>query len=76
MNAKLTLAAVLIIFSAVIIFQNTAPVSFKMLFWSFEASLIILLILVLLMGIIIGYVITKLNGKKNTKFKTGNEISE
>jgi len=76
MNTKLTIIAVLIIFTAVIIFQNTAPVSFKMLFWSFEASLIILLVLVLLIGIIIGYVMAKLNGKKNTKIKAGNELSE
>ena len=67
MNSKVTIIAVLTIFTAVIIFQNTDPVSFKMLFWNFEASLIILLILVLLIGIIIGYVIAKLNNKKNTK---------
>ena len=66
MNAKLATIAVLIIFAAVMIFQNTNPVSFKMLFWSFEASLIILLILVLLIGIIIGYVIAKLTGKERT----------
>lgn len=66
-NTKLIIIAALIILAAVIIFQNTDPVSFKMLFWGFEASLIVLLILVLLIGIIIGYVITKLAGNERTK---------
>ncbi|MGD8307252.1 MAG: lipopolysaccharide assembly protein LapA domain-containing protein [Ignavibacteria bacterium] len=62
-NAKLSLISILIILAAVIIIQNTSLVSFKALFWNFEASLIVLLILVLLIGIVIGYVLTKLTGK-------------
>jgi len=58
---------VLLILAAVIIFQNTEPVDLKMLFWNFQASLIVLLILVLIIGIIIGYFLTKIVGASKTK---------
>jgi uncharacterized integral membrane protein len=64
-NTKLVIIAVLLIFGAVIILQNTDPVNFKILFWGFEASLIVLLLLVWLIGIIIGYALTKLAGNRN-----------
>ncbi|UCH65485.1 MAG: DUF1049 domain-containing protein [Ignavibacterium sp.] len=54
-NKKLVLTIILLILTAVIIFQNTVPVNLKLLFWGFEASLIILLLLVFLIGLIIGY---------------------
>ncbi|MCH7964912.1 MAG: DUF1049 domain-containing protein [Bacteroidetes bacterium] len=66
-NTKLVITIVLLILAAVIIFQNTAPVNLKILFWSFQASLIILLILVLIIGIIIGYVLPKIIGESKTK---------
>ena len=66
-NTKLIITIVLIILAGVIIFQNTVLVDFKMLFWSFQASLIILLILVLIIGIIIGYFLPKIIGESKTK---------
>jgi len=66
-NTKLVITIVLLILTAVIIFQNTDPVNLKMLFWGFQASLIILLILVLIIGIIIGYILPKIIGESKTK---------
>ncbi len=66
-NTKLVITIVLIILAGVIIFQNTDLVNLKMLFWSFQASLIILLILVLIIGIIIGYFLPKIIGESKTK---------
>jgi uncharacterized integral membrane protein len=66
-NTKLVITIVLLILAAVIIFQNTDPVNLKMLFWSFQASLIILLILVFIIGIIIGYFLPKIIGESKTK---------
>ncbi len=43
-NTKLVLTIVLLILVVVIIIQNTDPVNLKLLFWGFEASLIILLV--------------------------------
>ncbi len=58
-NTKLVTTIILLILAAVIIFQNTVPVYLNILFWGFEASLIILLLLVFLIGLIIGYFIPK-----------------
>jgi uncharacterized integral membrane protein len=66
-NTKLVITIVLLILAAVIIFQNTDPVNLKMLFWGFQASLIILLILVLIIGMIIGYFLPKIIGESKTK---------
>lgn len=66
-NTKLVITIVLLILTAVIIFQNTVNVDLKILFWSFQASLIILLILVLIIGIIIGYFLPKIIGESKTK---------
>ncbi len=66
-NTKLVITIVLLILASVIIFQNTDPVNLKMLFWSFQASLIILLILVLIIGVIIGYFLPKIIGGSKTK---------
>lgn len=66
-KTKLVISIVLLILTGVIIFQNTAPVNLKMLFWSFQSSLIILLILVLIIGIIIGYFLPKIIREPKTK---------
>lgn len=63
-NAKLVAIIVLLILTSVIIYQNTAPVNLKILFWDFEASLIILVLLVFLIGIIIGYFLHKIIGRR------------
>ena len=65
-NTKLVITIILLILTAVII-QNTVPVNFKLLFWGFEASLIILLLLVFLIGLIIGYFMPRGVHKANTK---------
>jgi uncharacterized integral membrane protein len=66
-NTKLVITIVLIILAGVIIFQNTVLVDLKMLFWSFQASLIILLVLVLIIGIIIGYFLPKIIRESKTE---------
>ena len=66
-NTKLVITIVLIILAGVIIFQNTALVNLKMLFWNFQASLIILLFLVLIIGIVIGYFLPIIIGESKTK---------
>ena len=58
-KTKLVITIILLILTAVIIFQNTVPVFLNILFWGFEASLIILLLLVFLIGLIIGYFMPK-----------------
>jgi uncharacterized integral membrane protein len=66
-NTKLVITIVMLILAGVIIFQNTTSVDLRMLFWTFQASLIILLILVLIIGIIIGYFLPKIIGESKTK---------
>ncbi|MCG6913793.1 lipopolysaccharide assembly protein LapA domain-containing protein [bacterium BMS3Abin03] len=63
-KTKLVIIIILLIFTVVIVLQNTNPVKFKLLFWDFQASLIILLLLVFLIGVIIGFIIPKLFKKK------------
>lgn len=63
-KTKLVIIIILLIFTVVIVLQNTNPVNFKLLFWDFQASLIILLLLVFLIGVIIGFIIPKLFKKK------------
>lgn len=73
-NTKLVISIVLLILAAVIIFQNTNLVNLKLLFWDFQASLIILLILVFIIGIIIGYFLPKFVGgsKKGKSVENSN----
>lgn len=63
-KSKLVIMLILLILTVVIVLQNTGPVNFKLLFWDFQASLIILLLLVFLIGVIIGFIIPKLFKKK------------
>lgn len=58
-NVKLIFEIVLVVLAIIVIVQNTTLVNLKVLFWDFEASLIILLILVLLLGMAIGYFLPK-----------------
>lgn len=69
-KTKLVVLIVLIILTAVIIYQNTDPVNLRILFWGFEASLIILLLLVFLIGIIIGYFLPRLIRTKKERNTT------
>ena len=66
-NTRGIITIILLILTAVIIFQNTVLVNFKLLFWGFESSLIILLLLVFLIGLIIGYFMPKGVQNSNTK---------
>jgi len=66
-NTRSIITIILLILTAVIIFQNTVLVNFKLLFWGFESSLIILLLLVFLIGLIIGYFMPKGVQNSNTK---------
>ena len=69
-KTKLVALIVLIILAGVIIYQNTDLVNLRILFWGFEASLIILLLLVFLIGIIIGYFLPKLIRTKKERNTT------
>lgn len=60
------LVVVLILF-VVILFQNTANVTLRLLFWSVQAPQIILIPVILLIGFFMGFVVAKLirRGKKS-----------
>ena len=58
-NVKMIFEIILVVLAIIIIVENTTPVNLQVLFWDFEASLIILLILVLLIGMAIGYFLPK-----------------
>ena len=66
-NIKLTIEVTLVLISVIIIVQNTMPVKLNILFWNFEASLIIILVLVLLLGMAIGLFLPKFSKKKDEK---------
>ena len=68
-KTKFVLIIVLLIFAVVIILQNTDPVFFKLLFWDFQTSLIILLLLVFLIGLILGFTIPKVFSRKKVQEK-------
>jgi uncharacterized integral membrane protein len=60
MNVKLVLVSVVAVLTGIVIMQNTEVVSFKLLFWQFNMSRILLLLVTLLLGFVLGLIVAKL----------------
>lgn len=66
-NFKLIFILFLVVFIAIVIIQNTQPIQAKILFFSINISLILLLIIILSAGFILGILVSlyiKLKSKK------------
>ncbi|MGE5894480.1 MAG: lipopolysaccharide assembly protein LapA domain-containing protein [bacterium] len=81
-KSVITLIIVLMIITVVTVFavQNAIPVAISFLFWTFEASLAIVLFLSVLAGVAIGAIAAslyrmKLSRKKQTSIDRGNARS-
>lgn len=55
MNAKTIVALVLLVLALILVFQNTAVVTFRFFFWNPSMSLIVWLLIVLVIGFVAGY---------------------
>ena len=69
MNIKLIVIAFIIILILILAFQNRETVEYKLFFWSFAISRILLLPLLLAVGLISGYVLANMTGKKSRKIE-------
>jgi len=65
MNWKIILILILLLLMIIFTIQNYEDVKIKLLFWSFEASIAIVLFLTILIGIIIGLAISVVGRNKN-----------
>jgi lipopolysaccharide assembly protein A len=69
---KISCIVVLLVLAAVFIYQNTAVMQLKFLFWSVSMSACLMLLVVLFTGIIIGMLLSLLNTLgKSLKAKEG-----
>jgi uncharacterized integral membrane protein len=64
MNAKVIFALILIVLGLILVFQNTAVVTFRFFFWNPAMSLIIWLLIVLVIGFVAGYLTGSLGRSK------------
>jgi uncharacterized integral membrane protein len=64
MKAKLITLLIVLVLALIVLVQNTHVVAFRLLFWSGEMSLVVLVLLVLLIGFVLGFVVAKLMGRK------------
>ena len=71
MSLKAIIIGVLIVLALVIFFQNSHAVSFHLLFWDIQASLVILLPLALVLGFVAGYVTHAMASKSGRKENGG-----
>jgi uncharacterized integral membrane protein len=55
MKAKTIVALILIVLALILVFQNTAVVTFRFFFWNPAMSLIVWLLIVLVIGFVAGY---------------------
>ena len=65
MNLKLVLVSIVAVMTGIVIMQNTEVVAFRLLFWQFNMSRILLLLVTLLLGFALGFIIAKLNPGSN-----------
>ena len=63
MKAKLIILLVVLLLALIVLFQNTHVVAFRLLFWSVEMSMVVLVLLILVIGFAIGFVLAKLTGR-------------
>ena len=61
MNVKLVLVSIVAVLTGIVIMQNTEVVAFRLLFWQFNMSRILLLLVTLLLGFALGFIIAKLS---------------
>lgn len=67
MKFKTIVILAIIILFVIVLLQNTQVTDFKIFFWKFSMSRIILYPLILIIGIIIGFVGAKFLGKKKKR---------
>jgi uncharacterized integral membrane protein len=67
MNVKLIVVSVVAVLTGIVIMQNTEVVAFRLLFWQFNMSRILLLLVTLLLGFALGFVIAKLTPRSDEK---------
>lgn len=73
MKPKIILAIALIVFSLIILAQNTQVVVYRLFFWKIAISQIILVPFAMLIGFFVGFVVAKItSGQK----KRSRELSE
>lgn len=73
MRAKIILFMILIVLFTIIISQNSGSINIQILFWSFEASRIVVIALTGFIGIILGFILASIYssaGKKEIKEET------
>lgn len=66
MKTKIILVLILVALLAVIVFQNTQVVTYRMFFWTISVSQILLAPLLVLAGFLLGYLVAKV-GKGEKK---------
>lgn len=64
MKAKLITLLIVLVLALIVLVQNTHVVSFRLLFWSVDMSMVVLVLLMLLIGFVLGFVVAKLTGRK------------
>ena len=65
MNVKLIVVSIVAVLTGIVIMQNTEVVAFRLLFWQFNMSRILLLLVTLLLGFALGFIIAKLTQKSD-----------
>lgn len=60
MNVKLIVVSIIAVLTGIVIMQNTDVVAFRLLFWQFNMSRILLLLVTLILGFVLGFIIAKL----------------
>ncbi|RPJ55191.1 MAG: LapA family protein [Dehalococcoidia bacterium] len=71
MNAKKTVLSILALLVLIVILQNAAVVSFKILFWQISMSRIVWLLLFVAVGFAAGYALGSVGRKANRKTAGG-----
>jgi uncharacterized integral membrane protein len=69
MRPKLIAAVTGLVLVLIVVFQNTAVVSVRLLFWRIDMSLVILVLLSLLVGMLIGLIASRQTQKQTQKPK-------
>ena len=67
MKPKAIALVVLIVIALIVVLQNFHVVSFRLLFWAVDMSLIILTVLTLVIGFLAGYLTAKLTSPPGKK---------
>ncbi len=72
-TAKQVVIAVIALLLLIVLFQNTAVVTFSFLFWEFSISQILLIPLMLLVGFVVGMLTYSLIARKRRRDKAGSD---